>query len=80
MGKGAAASGRFLTLAPCYISVCALLSTAGVPGQEAQASMGCLCPAWMAAPGCISGGGGGVCGVVDTCTEVLLTQAPPHAL
>ena len=24
--------------------------------------------------------GGGVCGVVDTCTEALLTQAPPRAL
>lgn len=67
-GRGAAASGRFLTLAPCCLSVYALLSSArkrwrachpaGVPGQEAQASMGCLCPAWMAAPGCISGGGG----------------------
>lgn len=58
IGKGAAASGRFLILALCCLLVCALLSTAGVPDQEAQVSMGCLCPVWMAASGCISGGGG----------------------
>lgn len=89
-GKGAAASGRFLTLAPCCLSVCALLSSArkqwrachsaGVPGQEVQASMGsCALRGWQfqAASQEV---GGGVCRVVYTCTEALLTQAPPLAL
>lgn len=78
IGKGAAASGRFLILALCCLLVCALLSTAGVPDQEAQVSMGCLCPVWMAASGCISGGGGAVCAELWTHAQKRCSHRLPH--